>query len=554
VRFDLIIHMKLLRILFVSLSIVGGCILMAPKRGAASQSFTPSRTVQGNVQSPELPKPDRNGVPESKLYDYGVMGPPATPAIVAAADRAVIKPLPAGPFAPTWESLQRNYKTPAWFLDAKFGIFMHWGLYAVPAHGSEWYEKHMYGSLRQWHADNFGPQETFGYKDFIPLFKQEKFNPDEWATLFKKAGARFVMPTAQHHDNFAMWDSDVTPFNAKKMGPKRDLIGDLGKAVRRQGMKFGLSNHGIENFTFINPPPDLNAKLKNAGADLYDPEWASFYNVADRSPAAMSQFLTDWVNRNFELIDKYQPDLLWFDNGVNLRVLDPLKLHVAAYYYNRARQWKKDVSISTKFVAYAPSNDDTRQVGSIVDFEKVGPRSPAGIRPAPWMVDDTIGSTWGYTTGMKVSSAGAILAKLVDTASKGGTYLLNISPKADGTIPEDQQKVLLEIGDWLAVNGEAIYGTHAWRRFSDSASAGGPNWRFTVRGKSLYAIGNAAPDTTVTIKSLGTSSGKVKTVRMLGIRGPLKFTQSESGLLLTLPSQLPNEHGFTFVIDGLNLP
>src|SRR4051794_20962209 len=156
--------MKLLRILFVSLLIAGGCILMAPKRGAASQSFTPSRAAQGNVQSPELPKPDRGGVPESKLYDYGVMGPPATPDIVAAADRAVTKSLPAGPFAPTWESILKNYKTPAWFLNAKFGIFMHWGLYAVPAHGSEWYEKHMYGSLRQWHAENFGPQETFGYK------------------------------------------------------------------------------------------------------------------------------------------------------------------------------------------------------------------------------------------------------------------------------------------------------------------------------------------------------------------------------------------------------
>lgn len=505
------------------------------------------------AQGQELPKPDRGSVPESKLYDYGVMGPPATPAIVAAANGAVHGPMPPGPFAPTWEAIAQNYKTPAWFLEAKFGIFMHWGLYSVPAHGSEWYEKHMYGSLSQWHAEHFGPQERFGYKDFIPLFKQERFNPEAWAALFKKAGARFVMPTAQHHDNYALWASDVTPFNAKRMGPTRDLIGELGLAVRKQGMKYGLSNHGIENFTFINPPAELNARLKAARADLYDPAWASFYNVADRSPEAMTRFLTDWVNRNLELIDTYRPDLLWFDNGANLRVLDPLKLRVAAYYYNRARGWGKEVSISTKYVAYAPSNDDTKQIGSIIDFEKVGPRSPAGIRPSPWMVDDTIGSTWGYTKGMKVASAASILRKLIDTVSKGGTYLLNIAPMADGTIPEDQQRTLLDIGAWLAINGEAIYGTHPWTQFGEGGVPDTPNWRFTAKAGALYAIGHAAPGTEVTIASLAHSIGKVKRVEMLGEKGPLKFTQGDAGLRVILPSRQPSEQAFALKITGLHL-
>lgn len=165
-----------------------------------------------------LPKPDRGGVPESKLFDYGVMGPPATPAIVAAANDALATALPAGAFQASWDSIRQNYRPPAWFADAKFGIFRHWGLYAVPAHHNEWYEKHMYDRDLAWHAEHFGPPESFGYKDFILRFTAEKFDPDAWAELFRRAGARLVMPTAQHHDNFALWDSAVTPFNAKRMG------------------------------------------------------------------------------------------------------------------------------------------------------------------------------------------------------------------------------------------------------------------------------------------------------------------------------------------------
>lgn len=492
-----------------------------------------------------LPKPDRYGAPDSTLYDYGVMGPPATPAIVAAADAAVTRPLPPGPFAPTWESIEQNYRVPSWFHEAKFGIFMHWGLYAVPAHRNEWYEKHMYGAVLDWHTEHFGPPEKFGYKDFIPLFTQEKFDPAAWAVLFKKAGAKFVMPTAQHHDNFALWDSDLTPINAKKMGPKRDLIGELGTAVRKEGLRYGLSNHGVENFTFITPSAELAARLQAARADLYDPEWAAFYNVADRSPEAMTRFLTDWVNRNFELIDKYQPDLLWFDNGANLRVLDPLKLRVAAYYYNRAREWGKEVSISTKYIAYAPSNDDTRQIGSIIDFEKVGHRSPPGVRPAPWMVDDTIGSTWGYTTGMRVSNAATILGRLIDTVSKDGFYLLNLAPKADGTIPDDQQRTLLDIGAWLDLHGEAIYGTHAWTKHAEG------DWRFTVKSGALYAIGAARGE--VTLASVPATLGKVAKVERLGHPGPLVFTQDDTGLKIRLTGPDTGKLPLALKITGLVL-
>jgi alpha-L-fucosidase len=475
----------------------------------------------------ELPRPDRMGVTSTGPYDYGVMGPPATSAIVAAADQAVVRPIPDGPFQPTWESIARGYHTPSWFADAKFGIFMHWGIYSVAAHHNEWYEKHMYAAESKWHADHFGPQERFGYKDLIPRFTAAKWDPDIWAALFKQTGARVVMGMAEHHDNFALWDSEVTPFNSKKMGPHRDLVGDLAAAVRKRGMKFALSNHGVENFTFVNPTPELRDRLKAAQADLYDPAWAPFYNVADRSDAAMTRFLTDWVNRNLELIDKYQPDLLWFDNGANLRLLDPLKLRIAAYYYNRARQWGKEVSLSAKFNAYAPSNDDTKQIGSIIDFEKVGTRSPKEIRPGPWMVDDPIGSnSWGYIEDLRLVSADSIISRLVDTVSKGGLYMLNISPMADGTIPQNQQDVMRQVGAWLAVNGEAIYGTRPWTRFSDAG------WHFTAKSDAVYAIASAPPQGEAVIPF----SARAQSVSILGHPSALQFAQDAQGVRVNLPA------------------
>jgi alpha-L-fucosidase len=490
-------------------------------------------------------KPDRMGAIDTGRYDYGVMGPAATRAIVEAAGRAVSKPLPNGPFAPTWDSIEKNYRTPAWFEDAKFGIFMHWGVFSVAAHHNEWYEKHMYAADAQWHAEHFGPQEKFGYKDLIPRFTAAKWDPDAWAALFKKSGARMVMEMGEHHDNFALWDSDVTPFNAKQMGPHRDLVGGLAAAVRKQGLKVAISNHGVENFTFIAPTHDVRVRLEAAKADLFDPAWANFYNVADRSASAMTRFLADWVNRNFELIDKYRPDMLWFDNGANLRVLDPLKLRIAAYYYNRARQWGKDVTLSTKFNAYAPSNDDTKQIGSIVDFEKVGVRSPSAIRPGPWMVDDTLGNSWGYIEGLRIASADTIVARLIDTVSKGGFYMLNISPMADGIIPQDQQEVLLKIGAWLETNGDAIYGTRPWTAFMEN---GPPAWHFTAKNKVLYAIASKWPGTEATIASLATGKGKVESVTLLGTAGALAFTQDEHGLTIKLPAEHSGSIAWSFKI------
>jgi alpha-L-fucosidase len=480
------------------------------------------------------------------------MAPETTPAVVAVAISELPDKLPDGPVKPDWDSLAANYKVPGWFNDAKFGIFMHWGLYTVPAQHNEWYMQYMYGAGLSWHTEHFGAPEKFGYKDFIPMFTAAKWDPVAWATLFRKAGAKYIVPTAQHHEGFANWDSQVAPWNAVQMGPHRDLIGDLSKAVRAQGLKFGVSNHGIENFQFIHLSAATAADLKAKGADLFDPKYQDFYHVADRSDAACEKFLVNWVQRNEELIDKYQPDMLWFDNGVDQRYLDPLKLWVAAYYYNRAAGWGKDVSISTKKAAYAPGGNNLQTIGSIIDFEKIGARSPSGIRTGSWQVDEPIGSTWGYTTGMNVSKPGPIIAKLVGVASQNGNLLLNISPMCDGTIPQAQQDTLLGIGKWLDVNGAAIYGTHCWTHFSE-----GKNIRFTVKGDDLYAIftGNY-PGTTAVIQSLATSlapEGKITSVTLLGNSGELPFTQDDKGLTVTLPATPPCDYAYAIKISGLKM-
>jgi alpha-L-fucosidase len=473
------------------------------------------------------------------------MAPPTTQAIVDAA-AAAPTPIAPGPYQPTWESLKANYHLPQWLKDAKFGIFIHWGLYSIPAHHNEWYEQHMYGPDAAWHVAHYGPLDTFGYKDFIPLFTVPKFDPDDWAVLFRQAGARIVLPTAEHHDWFSMWDSAVTPWNAAKMGPKRDIIGELAAAVRRQGMKFGVTNHSMEHYTFIAPVPP------GTKTDLNDPAYADFYWV-DHSDARLQKFFELWVAKDEELIDKYQPDVLWFDNGVNPRVLDPLKLKVAAYYYNRALQWGKEVVISTKFHAFL--------AGGITDHERMM-RAPVALQDTTWLVHDTIGSTWGYTTGMRIGGAGGFIRTIVDTVSKNGIYLLNVSPTGDGTIPDDQRRVLHEIGGWLQVNGEAIYGTRVWThagegqmQFGRNQAATGKDIRFTAKGDALYAILLGWPGEEAVITSLtpGAASGAVQKVELLGSPGALSFSQGADGLRVKMPPETPNDYAYTLRITGLNL-
>ena len=446
---------------------------------------------------------------------------------------------PEGPFEADWQSLVNNYEVPEWFRDAKFGIFIHWGLYSVPAAGSEWYPKHMYNAMSREHQRKWGKLNEFGYKDFIPLFKAEKFNAQEWAELFREAGARYVIPTAEHHDGFAMYDTKYSKWNAKQMGPCRDVIGELAEAVRHEGLKFGVSNHRIENWDFMYP---LN--IPKDSTDLFLPEYAGLYGPPQKpteqsgmGPKAQTAakagvteavidesaqegrhpqsdaFLNEWEIRVHELIDKYQPDLLYFDNGINYRSLDPWKLRIARYYYNSAWQWGKQVSIQSKSTAYL--------AGSIKDFERES-RAPKQLTNYYWQVDDPIGNKFGYIEGLKLQSADGIIRNLVENISKNGNLCLNVSPRSDGTIPDDQQQVLRAVGQWLKVNGEGVYGTRAWKVFGEK------NIRFTLKDNNLYVFVLRWDGKPFTIHSLRAS--EVRKVTALSTGKLVKTTAQPDGL------------------------
>ncbi|NLE61196.1 MAG: alpha-L-fucosidase, partial [Planctomycetes bacterium] len=244
---------------------------------------------------------------------------------------------PVARFEPTWESLER-YQVPQWYLDGKFGIFIHWGVYSVPAFGNEWYPRNMYlqdSKEFKHHLAKYGPHTKFGYKDFIPQFKAEKFDPNHWAEVFRKAGAKFIVPVAEHHDGFAMYDCSLSPWCAAKMGPKRDIVGELAAAVRKQGMVFGLSSHRAEHWWFF----DGGMKFDS---DVKDPQYASLYGPAQPEKASHPDkaFLDDWLARTRELVDKYQPQLVWFDWWIQQPEFAPYLQEFAAYYYNKGAEWK----------------------------------------------------------------------------------------------------------------------------------------------------------------------------------------------------------------------
>ncbi|MFT4089206.1 MAG: alpha-L-fucosidase [Asticcacaulis sp.] len=459
------------------------------------------------------------------------------------------KPVPAGPVTPDWESLRAHYQVPEWFRDAKFGLFIHWGVYSVPAAQSEWYPRHMYrtpGVIKQ-HAERFGPQDQFGYKDFIPMFKAEKFNPDDWADLFVASGAKYIIPVAEHHDGFAMYDSKLTRWDAADMGPKRDLLGDLMVSVRKRGLKFGISNHRIEHWGFMYPVEGLKT-------DLFDPNYADFYGppqpqktgmpsglgeIIENAEAPQSAaFQEEWLLRTQEQIDKFQPDVLWFDNGINPRSLDPVKLRLAAYYYNRAEEWGKSVTLNTKKDAYL--------AGTVKDYERQW-QAPTTIQDEIFQVDDALGDKWGYVEGMGHLSAQAVLYRLIDNVSRGGNLLLNISPRADGTIPDDQAEVLREVGRWLGQNGEAIYGTRTWTQDTDSIV------RYTRKGNTLYAILLAWPEETLNLMALPQNIGRARSVTLIGSDQPVVFRQNDAGMNITLPAQKIGKHAYVLKIEGMNL-
>ncbi len=470
-----------------------------------------------------------------------------------------------GPFRPDWESLQK-YEVPEWYKDAKFGIFIHWGVYSVPAFSNEWYPRNMYEpgfEAYKHHTATYGPQDKFGYKDFVPMFKAEHFDPAAWAELFKKAGAKYVVPVAEHHDGFAMYDSGLSDWTAAKMGPHRDVIGELGKAVRAEGLHFGVSSHRVEHDFFMG----VGRKIQS---DVNDPQYAAFYGPAQIgvikwgtpvgndftyvSPA----WTNDWLARSAELVQKYHPDIVYFDWWIGQTSIRPNLTRFAAFYYNSSLKYGDHVGV-INYKDYA-----MQEHAAVLDLE----RGQLGdIRPLYWQTDTSVSNkSWGYIKDDTFKSPEFVVHQLIDIVSKNGNLLLNFGPRSDGTIPEEVQQVLLSVGAWLSVNGEAIYGTRPWRIYgegptkvaagsfhdTDTANYTPEDFRFTAKGDVLFAIGLAWPASgEAVIRSLATTAGSeaVQDVLLLGSDRKMQFEQRADGLHVQLPEQPPGRYAYVLRVS-----
>ena len=460
-----------------------------------------------------------------------------------------------GPFSADWDSLSA-YEAPAWYRNLKFGIFTHWGLYSIPAFANEWYSRNMYiqGTPEfEHHVKTFGPQNQFGYKDFIPLFKAERFDPDAWAELFASAGAQYIVPVAEHHDGFQMYKSELSHWNAAEMGPKRDILGELAAAYRKRGLVVGASSHRVEHWFFMGHGREFDSDVREPMqlGDFYWPA-AKEQNHQDilSVPAPTDEFLTDWLLRCCELVDRYQPRIVYFDWWIQHSAVKPYLKKFAAYYYNRAAEWGTSAVINYKHDAFAFGC-------AVPDMER---GQFADVKPFAWQSDTAIAkNSWCYTENNDYKSAASILCDLADIVSKNGRLLLNVGPKADGSFGEEDLAVLHAIGDWMRVNGEAIYDTQIWRtasegntkiaegQFTDSVDKvfTPEDIRFTCKGSAVYAIVLRWPeDGVVRVRSLAEGDpehlpvyhGLVKDVRVLGFDDQPRWERTHDALVVHGPA------------------
>ncbi len=471
-----------------------------------------------------------------------------------------------GPFRPDWESL-KAYSVPEWYKDAKFGIFIHWGVYSVPAFGSEWYPRLMYipGTAEfKHHVATYGSQEQFGYKDFIPRFKAEKFDPAAWARLFKEAGAKYVVPVFEHHDGFQMYDSALSDWTAAKMGPHRDLQGDLAKAVRAEGLHLGASSHRVEHNFFLGVGRAIRSDVNDPqNAGLYGPAHNWLENkqgtpLGNDFTYVSKAWTRDWLARSAEIVEKYHPEIMYFDWWIGQPAVREDLARFAAFYYNTSLKNSGGVGI-INYKDFAMQDNS-----GVLDIER---GQLSGIRSAYWQTDTSLSNkSWGYIENDTFKSSEVVIHQLVDIVSKNGNLLLNIGPRSDGTIPDEVQRVLREIGVWLKANGEAIYGTRPWRTFgegptkiiegafhdSDSQVFTPEDFRFTTKGGVLYAIELGWPENgEAVIHSLGKGEAgdrAVESVELLGSTDRIAFTARPDGLHLKLPLQAPGKSAYAFAI------
>ena len=483
---------------------------------------------------------------------------------LSANSQAETAPLPIaeGPFKPEMESLLQ-YKCPDWFRDAKFGIWAHWGPQAVPMDG-DWYARGMYeegNKHYKYHLEHYGHPSEFGYKDIIPLWKAEKWDPERLMQLYKKAGAKYFVSMGSHHDNFFLWNSKLHTWNAVNMGPKRDVVGEWQKAAQKCGLKFGVSEHLGASFTWFQSShrADKNGPKAGVPYDGADPKWQELYHF----PAEPGD--KDWYSKNpkwqqqwfgeiKELVDNYHPDLLYTDGGVPFG--NEVGRSLIAHFYNASAALHGGK-------AEAVYNCKQKSEGRwIEDLERgIMPK----IDPHPWQTDTSIGD-WYYNRNWKFRPVSWVINMLVDNVSKNGNLLLNVVQRPDGSLDAEVEQMLEQLAAWNAIHGEAIFGTRPWLvygegrvrakggHFKEDFTYTAQDIRFTTKGATLYAIALGWPaDNKLVVKSLAEAAGKITDVALLGYDGKVEWKQTAEGLVVNLPEQKVSEYTAALKIAGADL-
>jgi len=506
-----------------------------------------------------------------------------TPAVVVDTQ---IEPMAPGRFAPTWASLA-HYRVPEWFRDAKFGIWAHWGPQCEPEQG-DWYARQLYAEDHKqgkWHRTHYGHPSQFGFKDVIHRWKAENWNPDQLLALYQRAGAKYFFALANHHDNFDLWDSRYQPWNAMRVGPHKDLIAGWAAAARKHGLRFGVSVHAAHAWSWYEVAQGADRGGPFAGApydgkltardgkgqwwdgldpqDLYEqrhapsPDFDQLNSIHRRwnwdhgATAPDQAYCERFYRRTLDLINRYQPDLLYFDDtALPLWPVSDAGLKIAAHFYN-SNQARHDGRLEA--VLFGKILDEEQRRAITWDIER---GVPAAILPFPWQTDTCLGS-WHYDRAIYdrngYKSARTVIHLLADIVSKNGNLLLSVPVRGDGSIDDKETAILEDIAAWMAVNGEAIHATRPWKIFGEGPASEGAaltaqgfnegkgkpfsaaDVRYTMGkdGRTLYIIVLGVPTEPLRLAAFGSAGGpRIVRLTALGSDAPVRWAQSADQLVI----------------------
>ena len=466
-------------------------------------------------------------------------------------------------FNSSWASLEQ-YQCPEWFRDAKFGIWTCWNAYAVPAVG-DWYARYMYeegSSQYKYHLEHYGHPSKFGYKDIVELWKGEKFNPDSLVAIFKKAGAKYIVSMAMHHDNFDLWNSKFHKWNSVNYGPHKNIVGLWEQAVHKSGLRWGVTSH-LErswNWMQVSHGADTAGPYKGVSYDGADTAnsfiYHKTYGIKDNNMAYAihppKQWADEYCSRIKDLLDQHKPDLFYMDGAIPF---GNQGRELIAWYYNQNTQWHKGSMEAVMAIKNLPFPDvfhgDFRYGACLEDVER---GRLEGINRVPWQTDNSIGD-WFWTKDQKYISLKIFIDQLIDIVSKNGNLLMNIPLRADGSLDKECVKLLKGLGQWFKVNGEGIYGTRPFVVFGEGPTEvkGGhyaemvdltaSDFRFTTKGDTVFAFICGEPKGEVKIKQLNKLNyHTIQSINMLGVKGALKFSQEKEYTTIQMPDVLPSKN------------